>query len=79
LILAYVLARVEAGKDREALKSIKPISGVKKARATYGTYDMVDEVSFNAIEELDEFVFDRLRKIPPVKETVTVVCSDTMS
>jgi DNA-binding Lrp family transcriptional regulator len=79
LILAYVLAKVEAGKDREALKKIKTINGVKKARATYGTYDLVVEVSFDSIEELDEFVFDRLRKIQQVKETVTVICSETMS
>ena len=79
MILAYVLAKVEAGKDREALKSIKSISGVKRARATYGTYDLVVEVSFDSIEELDEFVFDSLRKIPHVKETVTVICSETMS
>ena len=79
MILAYVLAKVEAGKDRETLNGIKKISGVKRARATYGTYDLVVEVSFDSIEELDEFVFDRLRKIPHVKETVTVICSETMS
>lgn len=79
MILAYVLAKIEAGKDRDALKKIKTAKGVKKARATYGTYDLVVEVSFDSIEELDEFVFDRLRKIPHVKETVTVICSETMS
>lgn len=79
MIEAYVLARVEAGTDREALKNIKKVSGVKRARATYGTYDLVVEVSFSSIEELDEFVFDKLRKIPQVKETVTVICSETMT
>jgi len=46
--------------------------------AKYGA-DVVVEISFGSIEELDEFVFDRLRKIPHVKETVTVICSEIMS
>jgi len=79
LVSAYVLAKIEAGKDREVLKEVKKIEGVKKARATYGTYDLCIEVSFESIEELDEFVFDKLRKIPQIKETVTAICSETMS
>jgi len=78
LVSAYVLAKVEAGKDREVLQEIKTINGVKKVSATYGTYDLCIEVSFETIEELDAFVFDKLRKIPKVRETVTAICSETM-
>jgi len=76
LISAYVLAKAEAGKDREVLEEIKIINGVKKVSATYGTYDLCVEVSFETIEELDAFVFDKLRKIPKIRETVTVICSE---
>jgi len=78
LVSAYILAKVEAGKDREVLREIKTINGVKKVSATYGTYDLCIEVSFETIEELDAFVFDKLRKIPKVRETVTAICSETM-
>ena len=76
MISAYVLAKAEAGKDREVLEEIKIINGVKKVSATYGTYDLCVEVSFETIEELDAFVFDKLRKIPKIRETVTVICSE---
>jgi len=79
LVSAYVLAKVEAGKDREVLKEIKMINGVKKVSATYGTYDLCIEVDFQTIEELDAFVFDKLRVIPKIRETVTVICSEIMS
>jgi len=78
LVSAYVLAKIEAGKDREVLKEVKKIDGVKKASATYGTYDLCIEVRFESIEELDEFVFDKLRKISEIKETTTAICSETM-
>jgi len=79
MVSAYVLAKVEAGTDRSVLKKIKAIDGVKKASATYGTYDLCIEVSFESIEELDEFVFDKLRKVSEIKETVTAICSETMT
>jgi DNA-binding Lrp family transcriptional regulator len=31
------------------------------------------EVSFNTMEELDRFIFDGIRRIPGIKETVTLV------
>jgi len=79
LVSAYVLAKVEAGKDGDALEEIKTIDGVEKATSTYGTYDLVVEVHFESIEELDEFVFDKLRKVSCVRETITVICSETMT
>ena len=79
LVSVYILAKVEAGKDREVLQEIKTINGVKKVSATYGTYDLCIEVHFQTIEELDAFVFDKLRVISKIKETVPVICSEIMS
>jgi len=73
LIVAYILAKVEAGKDAEILAQAKRIPGVKQATPTYGVYDLHVEVSFDTMEELDRFIFDNIRKIPGIKETVTLV------
>ncbi len=73
MIVAYVLAKVEAGKDAEVLTEAKEIPGVKQAVATYGVYDLHVEVSFDTMEELDRFIFDKIRRIPGIKETVTLV------
>ena len=73
MIVAYVLAKVEAGKDQEVLRETKKIPGVRQATPTYGVYDLHVEVSFEAMEELDKFIFDKIRTIPGVKETVTLI------
>lgn len=73
MIIAYVLAKVEAGKDAEVLTKAKEIPGVKQAVPTYGIYDLHVEVSFDTMEELDRFIFDQIRRIPGIKETVTLV------
>lgn len=79
LVSAYVLAKLEAGKEKEVIKQVNMVSGVQKACATYGTHDLVIEVTFESIDELDEFVFSKLRKIPQVKETITIICSETIT
>jgi len=73
LIVAYILAKVEAGKDEQVLKEIGKMPGVKQAISTYGTYDLHVEVSFDTLEELDRFVFEKIRKVPGIKETVTLI------
>lgn len=73
MIVAYVLAKVEAGKDKEALQEIKKMSGVKQVASVYGIYDLHVEVSFDTMEQLDKFIFEEIRKVLGIKETVTLV------
>jgi DNA-binding Lrp family transcriptional regulator len=73
LITAYVLAKVESGKDDEVLSEAQKLVGVKEATPTYGVYDLHIKVEFKSIEELDEFIFNKIRRIPGVKETVTLI------
>ena len=73
-----MLAKVEAGKDAEIFAEAKKMLGVKQVIPTYGVYDLHVEVSFDTMEELDRFIFDKIRKIPGIKETVTLVASKGM-
>jgi DNA-binding Lrp family transcriptional regulator len=68
-----VLAKVEAGKDQEVLREVKRKPGVKQAIPTYGVYDLHVEVSFDTMDELDKFIFEGIRCIAGIKETVTLI------
>ena len=72
MTVAYVLARVEAGKDQDVLREVKKMPGVRQATPTYGVYDLHVEVSFETMEELDKFIFSGIRRVPGIKETVTL-------
>jgi DNA-binding Lrp family transcriptional regulator len=67
------LAKVESGKDDEVLKEVKKTAGVQHATPTYGEYDLHVEVAFKTKEELDRFIFDKIRRIKGVRETLTLV------
>jgi DNA-binding Lrp family transcriptional regulator len=73
LIVAYVLGKVESGKDQEVLGEVRKMPGVRQAIPTYGVYDLHVEVSFATMDELDRFIFDGIRRIPGIKETVTLI------
>jgi DNA-binding Lrp family transcriptional regulator len=73
LVTAYVLAKIESGKDKEVLDEVKKLAGTLEAVPTYGMYDLHVEVSFENMDELDRFIFEKIRRIRGVKETVTLV------
>ena len=73
MIIAYVLAKVEAGKDQEVLKEVAKTPGVRHATPTYGMYDLHIEATFENAEKLDSFIFENIRRIPGIKETVTLI------
>ena len=73
LTVAYILAKVEAGKDQDVLSEVKKRLGVTGATPTYGVYDLHVEVSFDTMDDLDKFIFDEIRRIPGIKETVTLI------
>ena len=73
MITAYVLAKVESGKDEDVLKEVKKLVGTKHAVPTYGMYDLHVEVAFERMDDLDGFIFNKIRRIPGVKETVTLI------
>jgi DNA-binding Lrp family transcriptional regulator len=76
VISAYVLAQVEAGKDQEVLREAKKMPGVRQAVSTFGTYDLHIEVVFASMEELDKFVFDEIRLLDGIMETVTLISAE---
>ena len=75
MISVYVFGKIELGTENEVLNSLKNISQVRKVSLTYGDYDLCIEALFKSLEELDDVIFNVIRKVPGIKETVTLVTS----
>lgn len=78
MIYAYILGKVQAGTEQEILGLLKNVKHLKKASLTYGVYDVCIEVEAKTMEELDDFILNVVRKIPGIKETVTLIASKTV-
>lgn len=78
MVSAYVMVKLEAGREEEVFAEVEKLREIKEASATYGAYDLLIKVKFEKIEELDRFIFDVVRRIPGVRETVTMIAAKTI-
>lgn len=73
MIFAYILSKLEKGYEVDVLNALKNFEQVEKASIIYGIYDLFIEARFKNMEELDEFVFNAVRKTPGIKDTCTLI------
>lgn len=71
--IAYVLLTVDTGAEEAVLREIKAIRHVKEAHVVYGVYDIVAKVETDRMDELNDLLKTRIRKIPNVRSTLTMI------
>ena len=72
-VLAYVLITVQSGGEKEVLKRISNLKEIIEANLVVGEYDAVVKVKVEDISELDKFLTDKLRSLPDVFLTTTMI------
>lgn len=73
MVSAYIMMKMQVGMDDQVISEIKKLEQVKEADATYGSYDIVIKVSFKTIEDLDRFIFEKIRRIKGINETSSMI------
>lgn len=73
MIISYTLARVLPAKDKESYEKVKTFEEVKEVILTYGEYDLIIKVESNSLEDLDHFIFNRLRTTEGITATTTLL------
>lgn len=76
MVTAYVLMKVEPGKESEVWQNIAKIKGIREAALTWGFCDMLLKVNVESTKKLTDVVMYKLRKIPKVKDTHTIIVSE---
>ncbi len=73
MVTGLVLVRLNAGKEKITLKSIKETKGVAHVSAVYGRWDVVVDVEAEDLHTMARVVVDKIRSIPGVASTETLV------
>ena len=76
MVYAYIMVRVDAGKERDVLKQVSGFPEVKDAHIIYGEWDLILKIEAKNIEDITAFVVDKLRKVDAVKLTSTMITAD---
>jgi len=70
---AYVLITCDLGSEENIIKEIRGIVDVKEVKGIYGVYDIIVKVESNSMEALKNTIAWKIRKIPQVRSTVTLM------
>ena len=75
-LLAYVLITVKSGSEREFLKEVSEFKEVIEANLVIGENDVVIKVKVKDIAQLDKFLTDKLRILPDVFLSTTMIITE---
>ena len=73
MVTSYTLIRILPTKDEEVYNTVRVLKEVKELVLTYGEYDLIIKVESETLEELDSFIFNKLRTTNGVEATTTLI------
>ncbi|MGQ0644769.1 MAG: Lrp/AsnC ligand binding domain-containing protein [Elusimicrobiota bacterium] len=73
MVTGLVLVRLNPGREKVTLKSIKEIKGVAHVSAVYGRWDLVVDIEAEDLHHMTNVVVEKLRATPGVCSTETLV------
>ena len=73
MVTAYVLVTAKSGMEREIFAQLEDIKQVKKVYEIFGEWDLIAEVVVKELPELDVFISEKIRVIPEVEMTSTLI------
>jgi len=68
-----VMINCESGSEVSVIDEIRDIPGVKECVRTTGPHDILAIVESNTVESIKEIIENKIRKIPNVHATTTLV------
>ena len=76
-VVAYVLITLNPGSEKNILQKVADFKEVTKVSMTYGEYDALVEINAATLEQLNDFLTDKLRVLPDIFQTATLIVAKT--
>ena len=76
-VSAYVLVTLNPGTEKNILQKVTHFDEVVKVSMMYGEYDAIIMVHANNLEQLNTFLTDKLRVLPDIFQTATLIVAKT--
>lgn len=70
---AYVLINCELGSEEAVIAELKSMDDVVEVHGTFGAYDVLAKVESEQVEKLRETITWKVRKIPKIRSTLTLM------
>ena len=70
---AFVLINCDLGKEKDILTALRAMNQIKEAHGTWGAFDIIAEVNSDDVESLRETITWKIRKLPSIRATLTLM------
>ena len=70
---AYILINCKSGNETLVAASIKSIEDVLTCSIVYGVYDIIVEIIFDTLKQLEYIIKKRIRKISNIELTMRLI------
>ena len=72
-IKAFILVNVSTGTEDEVCKTLVKFDEVEQVATIYGEYDAIIKVTAKDMNHLDDFITSKLRSVPNIFMTSTMI------
>lgn len=72
-IEAYIMMNLKSGSEDEVCESLVDYPEVKEVAVIYGEYDAIVKVQTENMKSLDKFIIEKLRAMPNIFLTATML------
>ena len=72
-VKAYILVNVSTGTEDEVCKALVEFDEVVEVATIYGEYDAIIKVAAKDMNDLDDFITSKLRSLPHIFMTSTMI------
>jgi len=72
-VKAYIMMNVKTGTEEEVCKNLLTYEEVDEVATIYGEYDAIAKVHADDMNQLDTFIVEKLRNIPNIFLTATML------
>lgn len=73
VVKAYILLTVTSGFEREVCSKLLSYDEVTELNELYGEYDIIVGVQVDTLDDLDNFLTNKVRSIPNILLTYTMI------
>ncbi|MFP3951629.1 MAG: Lrp/AsnC family transcriptional regulator [Candidatus Bathyarchaeia archaeon] len=78
-VKAYIMMNVKTGTEEEVCKNLLKYEEVDEVATIYGEYDAIAKVHADDMNQLDSFIVEKLRNIPNIFLTATMLIAKEFS
>ncbi|CAD6524270.1 AsnC family transcription regulator [metagenome] len=73
---AYMLISCDVGEEHTVYSKLKEIPEIKDCLITYGSYDIVAKFETNTLDEMNQAILSKIRKLEKIRSTITLRVTD---